>query len=219
MMKSRIEGRFPFDNTNQQMDLKLVFASVCCFAIACVEGRPNDFSFPVKRMKGVVAPIYLRTSPTPSAILRVENIHFELQRKGFFRIGLLRLWIAEGVEIEVRDCNEVADSLSPVHATLKSFHGNSPIELRRVAFRFAGESFPRLQAGRVRLGDDGRWRLSDSVSIQKVNGREEIPSAVLDISGPNVGALAWETPSGLQSMNLFVPYGATNSMAIKSKIK
>ncbi|MCI0539041.1 MAG: hypothetical protein L0Z50_27860 [Verrucomicrobiales bacterium] len=186
---------------------------VLCFAFACNwECQGDSFSSRMK-MKGVVLPIFLGANSLPSAVIRAENIHSELQRKGFLRIGILRKWVAEGVTIELSESLEISSTLLQVHDSMKSFHTGSLIELRRVAFRFPNESVPRVQAGRVLLRERSRWQLSDSVTIQTPTGCVETAKATLHILGPQAGTLTWETPAGFQSLNLVSPCGSTNSTA------
>jgi hypothetical protein len=54
--------------------------------------------------KRATIPIFVREQPRPVLIIRIDSIFKDYQRKGFFRIGLLPQWVAEGVTLEFREC-------------------------------------------------------------------------------------------------------------------
>jgi hypothetical protein len=66
---------------------------------------------PGTKAKGMVMPVYVRGHSQAAAVLRIERISAEYQRKGFFRIGLLPQIVAEGVSIELRQSGALTNAL------------------------------------------------------------------------------------------------------------
>jgi len=154
-------------------------------------------------LKGVTAPLYVAGEPKAVAVLRVEKVFTDYQRKGFFRIGLLPLCVAEGVRLEVQRPEKAAAALANVRGHLRLAKGNVPAELRRLVVEVAGEPTVQLKAGRVRFAEAGDWLLDGGVSCAQGTTVAEGARATLQVTGESPGQLVLETAAGQRTMRLF----------------
>jgi len=157
---------------------------------------------PSPGLKGITAPLYVAGEPKAVAVLRVEKVFTDYQRKGFFRIGLLPLCVAEGVRLEVRQPERAAAALASVRGQLRPARGNVPIELRRLVLSVAGESAVELKAGRARLGETGCWLLDGGVTCTQGATVAEAARATLQVTGESAGQLVLETAAGQRTLRL-----------------
>lgn len=143
------------------------------------------------QLKNGVVPIYVQGQQQPAAVIRLERTLKDFQTRGFFRIGVLPMVVADGVVIEFRNPAAVAETLARAHAWLKSPGGGRSVELRRVVFLMPeGAGTNRLAAGLVRFGGAGQWQLSAGVSWQTGAGEGHLESALLQVTGPQSGRLS-----------------------------
>jgi len=153
-------------------------------------------------LKGITAPLYVAGEPKPVAVLRVEKVFTDYQRKGFFRIGLLPLCVADGVRLEVQQPEKAAAALANVPGHLRLAKGNVPAELRRLVLSVAGEPTVQLKAGRVRFGQAGDWLLDGGVSCAQGTTVTEGARATLQVTGESPGQLVLETAAGQRTARL-----------------
>jgi hypothetical protein len=140
--------------------------------------------------------------PQAVAVLRVEKVFTDYQRKGFFRIGLLPLCVAEGVRLEVQHPEKAAAALANVRGHLGLAKGNVPAELRRLVLSVAGEPTVQLKAGRVRFGEAGDWLLDGGVSCAQGTTVAEGAKATLQVTGEIPGRLVLETAAGQRTVRI-----------------
>ncbi len=182
--------------------------------LPAVSGGGESFVSLSRPIKGLVTAIPSADNRT-IAVLRVGKIFKEPQRKGFFRIGLLPLVVADQVIVEVEDPVLFQREFTNVHNRLFSSHGRVPVELRHVEFKFPSEPSPRLQAGRVRLKSQGQWELSDGVIFRVSDNEIQCAQAVLQITGPGAGNL--RSQDAPHALNLFWRNNSTNNPPTKSE--
>ncbi|HOX02103.1 MAG TPA: hypothetical protein P5555_07165 [Candidatus Paceibacterota bacterium] len=144
------------------------------------------------RIRRAVVPIYMGRNPEPSMILRAESIYKDYERKAFFRIGALPVKVAEGVSFEIRDIESVTNSLALLDRWL-SPRAAERLELRQAAFQIGTAAPNRLQAGRVRVRQAGRWELDGGVHLQIGTNGVHASSATLQVAGSQTGTLVMDT--------------------------
>ena len=180
-----------------------------------LHGQPS-LNTPHTKIKGLVMAIYSDSSSKPVATFRAKKVFRSLQRRGFFRIGLLPMLVCDGVVVEFCETEGGTNALMNLPQSLKSQAGGAMIELREVEFRFPADSAPRLKAGIVRLQDNGQSQLLN-VDFQSPTKRFQVPSAVLQFSGEHAGQLGWQSPDGIVAINLFTPHISTTNSVTAQK--
>lgn len=144
---------------------------------------------PVSGLKGLMVPLYVPGKPAPVAVVRIENLRRDYQRKGFFRIGLLPMVIAEGVTIECFQPGDLKQVLGQWPAQLAQSAHAGAAELRRVSFRLPGQTTPRLEAGVAQLKPNGCWLLSGEVRFARAGETLVAAEGVLRVTGAQTGRL------------------------------
>jgi hypothetical protein len=112
--------------------------------------------------------------------VRIESVHTEYARKGFFRIGILPVVIAERVVIEVGDERQLAEILRESLTTLHRLSHESPLEIRGLSLRFRDDPGPVLWAGDCRFSTTGSWLLTGGVRVTGPDGTWHIDHALLE---------------------------------------
>ena len=148
-------------------------------------------------------PVYLGTSPKPAAVLKIDRIYTDYQRKGFFRIGLLPMVVADGVTFEFLQPGKIEETLSEMRAWLEPKATSKVLELRKVTFNFPSAFQRKLMAKRVRLLEQGRWQLFDGVTYQNATNLAYAPRALLQVTGKHAGWLTLESTNTVEAIRLF----------------
>ncbi len=174
-----------------------------CIALTATVQGAEGFSSANLKIKKAVIPIYLASDTQPAAVVRVERIFPDFERRGFFRIGLLPLAVAEGVTLELPADDRWARALAEAQRKLATSAAAERVEMRHVKIVFLPESRPRLEAGRIRLNRDGQWQLLDGVSFQTATGQVQTASARLEVSSLKVGELTWRSGESANVIRLF----------------
>ena len=112
-------------------------------------------------VRGVTVPFYQAGEPRPYAALRVQRISKDYERRGFFRIGLLPVLVAEDVTLRFLDAERSADTFARVGRLTEG--AADTVEWRKVELTFEKDTLPRLQAARMRPARDGGWRVWDAI--------------------------------------------------------
>lgn len=158
------------------------------------------------RAKEVSIPLYSPGQPEPTAVIRIKRIYKDHQRRGFFRIGVLPLWVAEEVHVQLLSYQNSDQLLNQLTRALTSQHSglSQSLEIRSLQLRLPDSAEPRLEAGRVRIAEDGSWRLLDSVTwrtdSQTIHCNQASLSASQDSSGSP--CLQLNLPQGSRAFRL-----------------
>lgn len=155
------------------------------------------------KLKGVMVPLYLKNRSDPSAVIRIGRIFSSYQRKGFFRIGVLPILVAEDVKIELWQPEQVAESLAATRGWIGAHAAKEAMEWRRLSLFLPGQTSPCLKAGRVQPSDHGQWRLFD-VELHPGPKTIHLPTAFLQTTGKDAGRLSW-TADRPESVWLLAP--------------
>lgn len=172
----------------------------------------TEFRMAITDAKGLAIPIYARDRPDAVAVVRISRFSHDFQRRGFFRIGVLPMLVADGLTVELRDSRSVADAMRGAKAVFDPLLRKGMVELRQVEFVFPPECRQRLEARRVRFGPQGQWELLDGVILQVSTNRWHASTAHLQVTGEKAGQLTISTPDKTASFNLLVQHAATESI-------
>lgn len=173
-----------------------------CLAAHDLWAAGNLFSGGTQQAKGVA--IYVdRAKKGRAGVIRIDALYKDYRRKGFFRVGLLPVAVAEGVTVEVVHEPALARTFSAVHEHFGGSKASDAVEVRRLAFTFPGETAPRLAADTARPGPGGRWRLSGHVTFTGPEGIVQADHGELLLLGPQAGHLTLHTPQGTTLADLF----------------
>ncbi len=175
--------------------MRISFVCVAIAWVACASSLPGDSAPGVPRqpLRHLTAPLYEADNPRPVAVIQVGRIHPDYERKGFFRIGLLPLLVADEVEIDLRTARNPLEALRRAAHRLQMLRRPGLIELRHVTVRFPPSTQSRLKAGRVRFGQDGQWQLLDGAVWEAGGTRLEATRAALHLTGALAGTITFET--------------------------
>src|SRR4051812_41059785 len=102
--------------------------------ILCQNGLADGRSF---RGKGLVIPLYDADQSHVLAIVRAGEVHQEFARRGFFRIGLLPVLVAQDVFLDLRTAKLTAELFRRLPDQLRLTAGSRSVELRNISFQFA----------------------------------------------------------------------------------
>ena len=147
--------------------------------------------------------MYDGVAPTPVAVIRVNQIYLDYQKRGFFRIGVLPLLVLDGFCLELRDPTRIAAALTNASAQFHLKGRNaSALEGRDFSISFASLGGGSVRARLVRLETGSEWRLSHG-TVEKP-GMPPVPfsQASLKMAGLEVGKLSCDTTNGPFSINL-----------------
>lgn len=183
-----------------------------CGVMLAVSAVGQSLSLPPGTRLRVTVPVYLGANAEPSLVLHVRELSGGYERRGFFRIGVLPVLVADGVTIEVRNETEAARALRRIPSSLAPHANRGLAELRHVTFQFRRSDRPTIEAGRIRLGSGPRWSLED-VRVHLATGDLELRRAALAVTGAEAGRLTWDSEGRLQSLDLLSRASAATSDA------
>lgn len=142
-----------------------------------------------------------------SLVAQVHAAHLftDYERRGFFRIGLLPIPVAENVQIQIRSADFLTNALLGLHFWNQPSVGVRRLELRNLEIKLFGEKQPRLSAVTARVGQDGVLELS-TVSMLNATGQPlSISKATLQATGSSAGWLYWNFDGQRHDAFLFKP--------------
>jgi hypothetical protein len=167
---------------------------------ATAQGWPLDLE---AGATNVVVNIYPESGLEPLATVRANQIHRDFQRRGFFRIGLLPIPVAENVEIQIQSADCLTNAMLGLQSWDRPSVGVRCLELRNLEIRLSDEKQPRLSAANARVGQAGTLELT-KVSLFNATGQPtSISKATLQVDGPSVGWLRWKADGQPQTAFLF----------------
>jgi hypothetical protein len=147
--------------------------------------------------------LYDAKKAAPAGLVRIERSYTDYQRKGFLRIGILPIFVLEGVTVEFQGDPDPSDTLVRLRQWLGD-DGTSRLEVRRLRIQWTGVQTNYLEAGLGLLGPSGRLDLANGVRLRKGDEFRESSRATLQIYGHATGELAMKTESPWKG-NLFAP--------------
>lgn len=142
---------------------------------------------------------------TPVSQVHTARLFVDYERRGFFRIGLLPMLVAENVQVQIRSADSLTNGLFALHSWNQLSAGGQCLELRNLEIKMFGEKRPRLSAAIARDGQDGVLELT-TVSVFNATGQQtSISKAALQAAGSSAGWLRWNSDGHPQQLFLFKP--------------
>ncbi len=136
--------------------LLLIFF-ICILLSARIHANPATSQFTAAADLGI--PVFDTETGTLAATIRVGRIQRDYQRKGFFRIGLLPLIVAQDVSIHIKDERQIQRNLANFENRLRSSTQALPFEIRHLQITIQDPRIPLLAADLARLQADRSWYL------------------------------------------------------------
>lgn len=143
-------------------------------------------------ISGLTLPLYAPGSVEPSVLVKIDRVHKDYQRQGFFRIGALPILAADTVVVRVADTNHAMGLLAKLDVRLQQTGAAKAIEWRRVSFLFREETTARLQARRMRVAPGEILELFDG-QVRTSTNEVRFARARLHLSGEQKGRLTART--------------------------
>lgn len=165
-------------------------AILLILALPLWAGNPPKNALPFTARE-VVIPFYLGEERQPSLVVKLDHLSNERQRKGFFRIGVLPLLVAHGVEIEVRTPENFSAVRQQFHEHLAGRELKNAVELRGFTLTIP-RSQTTLTAQKVRLLSADAWELNGDVRLVTATATNTFSKATLITSGASAGILRGE---------------------------
>lgn len=142
------------------------------------------------RVKGLRTTLRFKSGDAAVVRVCVGDAWMDRERRGFFKIGLLPVLVAEDVKLEVLEPGSLAETLAALPGLLHGGRKKLPIELRNFSLYFPANEAPRLSANLVKFADDGTWRLSGKVQWWVATNRGQTQHAWLSVAGSRSGWLS-----------------------------
>jgi hypothetical protein len=108
-------------------------------------------------VKGLQFPLGERSGANPAARVLVAQIVQSSQKRGFFRVAMLPILVADGVTVTFYRPD--AESLTVIHETIRALARVDKFELRRLCFRTEHDPAPRLMAEEILVRSPDTWTL------------------------------------------------------------
>jgi hypothetical protein len=137
-----------------------------------------------QRIHGLSFPVG-EPADDPAAKVRIEEISQGSQKRGFFRISILPLMVAKGVEIRLQRAE--IGVLAEMTKALRSLVKLDAQEFQKVTLFYRDEAAPRLLA-EVATPVEGSWALK-RVRVKTPTGFRELADCTLHFTGANSGRL------------------------------
>lgn len=178
---------------------------------------PGTFAGPVREARGVSVPIFVEGKARPVAAIRIDRVHRDHRRLGFFRVKALPVLVAEGVRLEVREPAGATNLLEELTRALQGLAGNRNVEARDVRILIGPSQQPVLEARRLCPSTDAsgaafgleRVRLQDGAHhIQLARAKAHmVRPGVLRLVGPDAVMLDYDLSCGRLTLNRSEPLG------------
>ena len=142
------------------------------------------------RMRGVVVPLYNKADHSYSIIIRIDRVYTGMERKGFFRIGVLPVGVLEGVTVELQQTNRLTNCLDRLNYWLTP-QTASRLELRHARIECSPTN--RLEAGLMQIDKHGIWNLLEGVTLVQGDITVQGPQARFYTTGDRAGEVVMAT--------------------------
>jgi len=139
----------------------------------------------------VTVPLYASESARAVGVLRIQRLRLDSERRGFLRIGVLPMLVAEDVRLEADQVGDGARLLSQAEAVLHTQGVGRKLELRKVRCRFGGETPIELHCGRL-VPATGGWLATEGVRWEGGGIRRHGESARIETDGAGGWRVAFQ---------------------------
>jgi hypothetical protein len=169
-------------------------------------GNPlADFAAGKVRASGLDAVFYSNETPSRKClVLRAERIFTDYEKRGPFRLGVLPVFVLEGVTISVPQPEEALAALTKTETLLTpAAKGRAEMRRARLVIRAGDGKTNVIEAGLVTVAQAGELKLKGEVRITGSCGEFQGSSAQLHTAGSMAGSIILQTSSGAITGNLF----------------
>jgi hypothetical protein len=143
---------------------------------------------------------YSPNSLSPAIQIHAGRLFTDYEHRGFFRIGILPVPVAEDVQIQIQASACLTNALAMLQNWKHPAVGVRRMEIRDLQIFLLGENRPRLCAARAQIGKNGVLELSGA-SVTGLSGqRIPIAHGLLQVTGPDAGRLSWNTNNRIQQL-------------------
>jgi hypothetical protein len=176
------------------MEIRSIHHLCASLLVACITSSVSaqtSWWAPSAEIVNAVMPVYLGVQTEPAVVLRVERIHRDYQKKGFFRIGALPVLALEKLSVEVREPERLTSALVHMDRRLTfSRQARQGVEARGFVLTFPGKEAGQVRARLVRFESADTWQLVEGAVERPGEPPQSFSQAHLAITGPNAGELA-----------------------------
>lgn len=152
------------------------------FVLMCLAAGSLQAHADAPKISGLQFPIG-EPADRPAAKVKIEEISQGAQKRGFFRISILPLMVAKGVEIRLQRPD--IGALAEIRKTLLSLAKLDAQEFQKLSIFYGDEKTPRLVA-EFATPTDAAWALK-RVRIKTPAGFREAAECTLHITGEHAG--------------------------------
>ena len=167
------------------------------FALMCLAAGSLQANADAPKISGLQFPVG-ESADRPAAKVKIEGISQGAQKRGFFRISILPLMVAKGVEIRLQRPD--IGALAEIRKTLLSLAKLDAQEFQKVSVFCGDEQTPRLLAEVATL-TDAAWALK-RVRIKTPLGFREAQECTLHITGEHAGQCLGPSLAGPMQLDL-----------------
>jgi hypothetical protein len=190
--------------------VKVKLFSICVFLGAAAVWAALESRMDAAELFGATANDVTISDYSPNDLSLVTQIHADrifadYERRGFFRIGLLPVPVAENVQIQIKSADCLTNDLFALHSWDQPGVGARRFEFRNLEISFFGEEQPRLRAATARVGQNGTIELSIVSLPGSVEHQIPIPHATLQVAGCSAGWLRWNLGGHQEEFFVFKP--------------
>lgn len=160
----------------------------------------SRFATPIA--KKVTIPFFLSADDKASAVLRLERVSRDLQRKGFFRVALLPHVVFENAELKIFDRNAAIDAISAIRSQLKHLSKNRALVVNGLSLIISDGERMELTASGVSFNDDNTISLRN-LCVEIGQQKHFADAGVLQLAGEKRGHLVLSMEKGTKELDLF----------------
>lgn len=119
-------------------------------------------------------PMYADGQAAPVAVLRIERLSTEYEKRGLFRVGLFPRAIFTGVVVELDSVERLPGALANLQRLIEQSRKEHPWEMRLVRVHVRSHPAHVLAIGRLTPDGSKAWRL-ENVSPVRSDGQARMP--------------------------------------------
>lgn len=146
---------------NSAVRLPSLIFGFALLSLACGQAAPVGAVLPPSDARRFVMPIYADGQGAPVAVLRIEQLATEYEKRGLFRVGLLPKAVLTGVSVELDSVERLPAALAHLQRIIEHSRREHSWELRLVRVTVRRQPVTVLAVGRVTPDGMKAWRLEN----------------------------------------------------------
>lgn len=152
-------------------------------SLACGQAAPVGAILPPTDARRFVMPIYTDGQGAPVAVLRIEQLTTEYEKRGLFRVGLLPKAVLTGVSVELDSVERLSVALANLQRFIERSRQGQAWELRLVRVTVRAGPVNLLTVGRVIPDGAKAWRLENLSQLPAAGPARTLTTARLRADG------------------------------------